>query len=101
MMAWLGPPTAKAAHRSVLATLHVASAEKLMADYTRCVEAYRDLQPIHPSDETRSRTAMLIVDTQKRVAEELQRRGIETDMSRAMTGAQPTGPAEPPAGEGT
>jgi hypothetical protein len=83
-MKWLALLAAKMAHRSVLSTLEVASTEKLIAHYNRCLLSYRDMPDTPLPDRARDKTRWLIIETQQGVARELFKRGVVTPMSRVM-----------------
>ncbi len=75
-MGWLALQMTKLTHRTVISTLEVASTEKLIGHYNTCVTTYRETDDL--------KCQMLISDMQMKVAEELARRGVITDMARAM-----------------
>ena len=79
-MGWLALMATKAAHRSVTATLEVASTEKLVAHYNSCQSAYRD-----PDDD---KIRFLFSDMQMQISSELEKRGVVTPMARAMATSQ-------------
>lgn len=94
-MGWLTLQMTKLTHRSVTSTLEVSSTEKLVRHYNVCVESYRDMQQkaaelLQAGDVdtgkflNTSRCQDLISDMQMKVAGELARRGVMTDMARAM-----------------
>ena len=75
-MGWLALLTTKMAHRTVTSTLQVASTEKLVSHYNACVESYRETED--------QRCRVLLSDMQMKISEELDRRGVVTDIAKAV-----------------